>query len=326
MRRLVGLLVLPLLAAAAFGQSLNLPQDAGKYHVSVCVRDTAHLTPVDAGLVRAFDAHPTLAQIKQQVHFHLYGEADPIFQANLARAIPSSRLPAVIVQRNREYSGPLYAASLGSTVAPLPETPDGLAAKLVAAFQRELGQQPQTAETPGEAVPGGPYWSERWANYCDRCDRLHNVPTPRPDPIINLAPNIDVDVPPLFPLTKPEPSMGLLPWVIVCGASLLVLALIAAFFASVFAGIWLWMHNKKKRAHRDLILAGASLGVGALVYQHDQHKHHRHEALLHLAEAAAAVLGAGWLAKGIREQRGQAQAPAAIAPQANPLVAAPGAA
>jgi hypothetical protein len=317
----------------AGGQTVQLPQDGGKFHVSVCLNDAR--SPAEAKYVEWFDQEPTLRQIKAQTFFHVYLASDPVFRSNLAPALPCG-CPAVIVQRNREYSGPLYAAGLFSRAAPLPQSAAALADKLVAAFRAEMERSPGQYAwfgPEGEALPGGPY-------YCDECRRRHAPPKPLPSPspsplpapIHDLVPNIETDVGPALALSELSPMH---PLVTALCCTLVVLLVLGLGLAALVAVIWLCGVHRERVFRRRMLQAGAILAAGGLAYQADQHKK-RHQEIFHkVLEAGAAVLGFTWfdslrhaktgkpmLIQDLASYAGDAHAQAAAGQAANNLSAA----
>ncbi|MGO8691649.1 MAG: hypothetical protein ACLQLG_18675 [Thermoguttaceae bacterium] len=312
---------------------LELPQDAGKYHVSVCVNDLSIAD--EAKYVRWFDADPVLRQIKAQAFFHVYTAADPVFRNNLGPALPCG-CPAVVVQRNREYSGPLYAAGARSRTAPLPETAEALADKLLAVFDAERGRLSMATQekTPGqlawlqasngEAVPGGPplgMTPGQWAAYCDECRRKHAalprptpLPLPLPGPIQNLIPSIETDVPPAQGLME----FSMHPILVVCCVALVILAACALAVLVIGLGVAGWLHHCKKKARREMLQGAAVLGVGTLLYNGDQHRRRHRELIGKMLEIGAALLGGSYLAAEIRKQQPRTVNPRLDAPAGAP--------
>ncbi len=90
---------------------LNLPDDGGKFFVSLILHDDWRSRPAEVQLVTWWKTDMAVRQYREQARFNLYTESDPWFRQALSRAVPS--IPTVLIQ---EPSGKVLFPLKGDTL------------------------------------------------------------------------------------------------------------------------------------------------------------------------------------------------------------------
>lgn len=117
-RKLFGLLALAIATSStAVAQQVATPPNDTRPYLSIFTHGTFANIPHESELVRAFEADPSLRQIRNQCRWHHYTENDPLYRDRYAKLIPLDRLPAILLQRN---DGAYVYKSTGSNV---PDSP-----------------------------------------------------------------------------------------------------------------------------------------------------------------------------------------------------------
>jgi hypothetical protein len=172
---------------------VNLPNDQGKWYISV-VGNANNARYVE--VLGWFDSNPSLARLKDQVHFCPVTSDTAIYTERYAPNIKG--LPTVRMQK---ADGTVVYEAAGKDI---PMTAGGLNGALAAAVNEARGLRP--------ILP--------WRRDAD--NRLNNLERPKPQP----QPQPDPEPQPIDDGATPdlEPEVGLLAWIVapLCCLSLLV--------------------------------------------------------------------------------------------------------
>ena len=101
---------------------IQLPEDGQAYHTTVVVSANWRERRAERYLLGWFAAHPGLASLKAQTHFHQYDQGSVLYKTRLAHAVPDA--PAVVVQT---ADGKVVYKASGAN---LPQSADELASNI----------------------------------------------------------------------------------------------------------------------------------------------------------------------------------------------------
>ena len=211
---LVALLVTSMVFAQDFGvlakeHVVNLPQDQGKWHISV-VNDKG-----DNRILDWFDANSKMKSLKTSVHFHSVTTDSVVYKERYATNEGDAKITALPCVRVQNPEGVIVYQACGNQI---PMTAEGL----YAAISEAVNYAANGAGDRKEILP----WRRNHSN---------PTPKPEPEPAPEPAPEPIVPVTPDTPAVEPDSSSS---------TAIGIAACIAGLVVGIGIGQWKKLHDK----------------------------------------------------------------------------------